>query len=145
MFPKGTPSRWIFAGLAGAGLLIGAAVAKTAYPSTDVLLSTSETVIGQPITYPTGPALVTSSIITMEPGQATGWHRHDAPLVGYMLDGEITVDYGPDGTRVYRAGDALVEALGSSHNGINTGPDTVRILAVSIGAEGVANTVALPD
>jgi quercetin dioxygenase-like cupin family protein len=145
MVSKGMPSRWIFAGLAGAGLLIGAAVAKTAYPSGDVLLSTADTVIGQPIIYPAGPAKVTSSIVTLEPGQATGWHRHDAPLVGYILDGEITVDYGPDGTRVYRAGDAFVEALGSAHNGINTGPDTVRMLAVSIGAEGVANTVALPN
>jgi quercetin dioxygenase-like cupin family protein len=145
MFPKGTPSLLICAGLVGAGLVIGAAVAKVAYPTADVLLATSETVIGQPITYPAGPALVTASIVTMEPGQATGWHRHDAPLVGYLLQGELTVDYGPDGTRVYRAGDALVEALGSAHNGTNTGADTVRILAVSIGAEGVANTVPLPN
>lgn len=88
---------------------------------------------------------MTSSILTMEPGQATGWHRHDVPLFGYILQGEVTVDYGPDGTRVYRAGDALVEALGSAHNGVNTGADTVRMLAVSIGAEGVPNTVPLPN
>lgn len=47
-----TPLRWIGAGLAGAGLLIGAVVAKTAYPTADVLLATSATVIGQPITIP---------------------------------------------------------------------------------------------
>ena len=145
MFPKGTASALICAGLVGAGLVIGAALAKVAYPAADVLLATSETVIGQPITYPAGPAEVTSSILTMEPGQTTGWHRHDAPLFGYILQGEVTVDYGPDGTRVYRAGDALVEALGSAHNGVNTGADTVRMLAVSIGAEGVQNTVPLPN
>lgn len=56
MFPKGTPSALICAGLVGAGLVIGAALAKVASASADVLLATSETVIGQPITYPAGPA-----------------------------------------------------------------------------------------
>jgi quercetin dioxygenase-like cupin family protein len=146
MLRRATRSHWIYAGLAGiAGLVIGAAVAKTAYPPADVLLATSQTVIGQPITYPAGQAKVTASIVTMEPGQVTGWHRHDAPLFAYMLEGEITVDYGPDGTRVYRMGDAFVEALGSAHNGRNTGGDLAQILAVEIGAEGIANTVSLPD
>lgn len=88
---------------------------------------------------------MTASIVTMEPGQSTGWHRHDAAQFAYLLRGELTVDYGPDGTRFYRAGDALVEALGTAHNGTNTGDKPVRILAVSIGAEGVANTLPLPN
>lgn len=146
MLPRVTRSHWIYAGLAGAaGLLIGVAVAKVAYPPADVLLATSTTVIGQPIIYPAGQAKVTAAVVTMEPGQTTGWHRHDAPLFAYMLQGEITVDYGPDGFRVYHAGDAFVEALGSAHDGRNTGGDLARILAVSIGADGVANTVPLPD
>jgi quercetin dioxygenase-like cupin family protein len=144
MFPKGGTSYWICAAFAGAGLAVGAAVAKVTYPRADVLLATPETVIGQPIAYPSGPAEVTASLVTMEPGQTTGWHRHDAPLFAYVLEGELTVDYGAS-TRVYRAGDALVEALGTAHEGTNTGTDTVRILAVSIGAEGVANTVPLPN
>jgi quercetin dioxygenase-like cupin family protein len=56
----------------------------------------------------------------VEPGQATGWHRHDAPLFAYLLQGELTVDDGADGTSVYRTGDALVEAQGSAHNDVNT-------------------------
>lgn len=143
---KRARSHWLTAGLAGAaGLVIGVAAATTAYPPADVLLETSETIIGQPIIYPEGVAKVTAAIITMEPGQTTGLHRHDAPLFAYILDGKVRVDYGPDGTRLYRKGDAFVEALGSPHDGRNPGRRPTRILAVFAGAEGVANTVPLPD
>jgi quercetin dioxygenase-like cupin family protein len=54
-----------------------------------------------------------------------------------MLDGEISVDYGPDGTRVYRAGDAFLEAFQSEHDGTNTGTEPARILMVVMGADGV--------
>lgn len=146
MLPRISRFPLIGAGLAGAvGLVIGVAVAKVAYPPVDVLMATSETVIGQPIVYPPGQAEVIAAIVTMTPGQTTGWHRHDAPLFAYLLEGELTVDYGADGTRHYRAGDALVEALGSAHNGRNSGKELTRILAVWIGAIGVADTVPLPD
>jgi quercetin dioxygenase-like cupin family protein len=77
----------------------------------------------------------------MQPGAETGWHEHDVPLFGYMLEGELTVDYGTKGTRVYRKGDSLVEAIDVAHNGRNTGSGVARILAVFIGAEGVPDTV----
>ena len=127
---------------AAAGLAAGLALARTAYPPLEVLVSESKTVIGQPIAYPPGAARITAAIVTMEPGQQTGWHRHDAPLFARVLSGEITVDYGTGGTRTYRSGDAFLEAFGSDHNGTNTGSEPVRILAVFAGAEGTENTVA---
>jgi quercetin dioxygenase-like cupin family protein len=65
-------------------------------------------------------------------------------MFGYMLEGEITVDYGAEGRRVYRKGDALIEAIDLAHNGRNTGAGLARILAVFMGAEGVPNTVMAP-
>lgn len=121
-------------------LAAGAAEAETAYPPVDVLLKTEETVIGQPIAYPPGTAEVTAVIVTMQPGATTGWHRHDVPMFAYVLEGEVTVDYGPHGTRTYRAGEALVEALETPHDGTATASGPTRILAVFIGAEGAANT-----
>ncbi len=133
----------VVAALAGAcGVAVGFAAAKTAYPPVDVLLKSGKTVIGQEIAYPAGTPEVTAAIITMQPGEETGWHRHDAPLFAYMLDGELTVDYGADGARVYRAGDAFLEAFKTEHNGKATGAEPARVLAVFMGAEGVANTVA---
>lgn len=116
--------------------------AKTSYPPVQVLHQSQTTVIGQQIEYPSGPAQITVATVTMEQGQVTGWHRHQAPLTARILEGELTVDYGVNGVRVYREGDTLVEALGSRHNGKNTGDGKVRILVVFSGAVGTANTVS---
>ena len=118
------------------------AFAKDIYPRVQPLLSTSRTVIGERIAYPTGaPAKVTAVIVTLRPGEQTGWHRHGVPLYGYVLEGELTVDYGVHGKRVYRKGDSLMEAIGAPHNGHNTGKGVMRVMAVFMGAEGRPNTV----
>lgn len=122
------------------GLAVGFAIGKTAYPPLDLLLSTSQTVIGQPIAYPQGVPKVTAAIISLEPGQETGLHLHRVPLFAYILSGELTVDYGPDGRRVFRESNAFLEALNSDHNGRNTSSAVTRILAVYMGVEGAANT-----
>ena len=98
-------------------LLAGSGLAKDSYPPVEVLLQTETTVIGQPIVYPKGAAQITVAIVTMQSGQQTGWHLHEAPLTAHILEGELTVDYGADGTRIYREGDTLVEAFGSRHAG----------------------------
>ncbi len=107
------------------------------------LLSTGQTVIGQPIAYPEGRAKVTAAIVTIPPGGQTGWHEHQVPLFGYMLEGVLTVDYGDRGTRTYRPGDSLMEAMNWPHNGTNKGDAPVRILAVYMGAEGIPDATAV--
>ena len=109
-------------------------------PSVKPVLSAGETILGQRIAWPQGTAHVTAVIVTLPPGAETGWHTHPVPLFGWMLEGELTVSYDGAGERVYRSGDALMEALGIRHNGRNDGPGDVRILAVFMGAEGVPNT-----
>lgn len=110
-----------------------------AYPTLD-LLSSGTTVVGEVLHYPTsGPAKVTVSIVTIAPGAQTVFHRHPAPLVAYILEGEMSVDYGAKGIKNYRKGDALIEAMDIAHRGMNAGPDVVKILAVYLGAEGTAN------
>jgi quercetin dioxygenase-like cupin family protein len=116
------------------------------YPEVRPILTTGSTIIGEPIRYPAGaPALISAVEITLQPRQQTGWHTHPVPLFGYILEGELTVDYGPEGQRIYRKGDALVEAMNEAHNGRNTGESPVRILAVFIGMEGVQGTVPAPS
>lgn len=110
-------------------------------PGLRTLLSTGSTITGEPIQYPSGSAHVTAVEITLQPGQQTGWHKHPVPLFGYVLEGELTVDYGANGKRIYRKGDSLLEAMNEAHNGRNTGKGPMRILAVFIGAEGEPGTV----
>ena len=107
------------------------------------LLSTGKTVVGETIRYPTsGPAQVTALIVKLPPGAKTLVHRHGVPLFAYILEGEVTVDYGDYGKRTLRKGDAIIEAMGVAHRGVNTGTQPVHILAVYMGAKGAQNVIA---
>jgi quercetin dioxygenase-like cupin family protein len=105
------------------------------------LLSGNTTIIGQQIAYPEGTPKVTAAVVVVAPGKDTGWHIHTVPLLAYMLEGELAVDYGSKGIKVYKAGDSLLEAENWPHNGINKTDKPVRILAVYMGADGVANAI----
>jgi quercetin dioxygenase-like cupin family protein len=123
---------------------LGAATALALAPSISVvpLLETTKTVVGEPIVYPTGaPAKITASIINLSPGASTGWHKHGIPLVGMIMDGELTVDYGSKGKRTFKPGEAFAEAINETHQGTNTGTDMVRLFVVYMGAEGLPTSM----
>ena len=122
----------------------GWAAAREPYPKITPLLAANTTVIGEPIAYPDGSARVTAAVVALKPGEETGWHTHGLPLYAYMLEGELTVDYGPYGTRTYKTGDNFMEAISAAHNGRNTGAGPMRVLAVYIGADGKANAIPVP-
>jgi len=103
------------------------------------LLSSGTTIIDQPIAYPGGTPKVTAAIVTVPPGGETGWHLHEVPLFAYILEGEITLDYGEKGIKTAKAGDSMLEAMNWAHNGMNKGDVPLRILAVYMGADGLAN------
>lgn len=135
------------AGAVGAVLLVTASgnpgTAQKASPPTPAapLLKSGETVVGERLVYPAqAPAEVTAAVVTLAPGQETGWHTHGVPAFGYVLEGELEVDYGDKGVRRFRAGDALLEAMGTPHNGRNTGSGPMRILAVFMGGQGLATS-----
>jgi quercetin dioxygenase-like cupin family protein len=100
--------------------------------------------LGQALSYPGGaPAELSGSVVTLEPGASTGWHRHAVPVAGYLLSGELTVEYAGGEQRVFRAGDGIVEAMQVPHNGYNAGTVMVRIVAFFAGAPGIAVTEAV--
>jgi quercetin dioxygenase-like cupin family protein len=121
--------------------LTGAALARDqGYYPVQELLVTSQTVVGENIQYPTtGAPKITVAVVTVAPGTPAAFHRHPVPLVAYILEGELTVDYGEKGLKTFRQGDALVEAMNVPHRGMNLGSGTVKLLAVYVGAEGSAN------
>jgi quercetin dioxygenase-like cupin family protein len=122
------------------GLLLSASSLAAESSDTRSVLSTGTTVTGEPIRYPSGTAHITAVELTFKPGQQTGWHIHPVPLFGYILEGELTVDYGAKGRRTYRKGEALMEAMNEAHNGRNTGRRPLKILVVYMGADGVPNS-----
>jgi quercetin dioxygenase-like cupin family protein len=107
------------------------------------LLQSGVDVLGDPIVYPSGPANVTAAIVTVPPGGQTGLHNHEVPLFAYILEGELTVDYGEKGKKTYRVGEAVLEAQDWPHNGTNTGTVPMKLLAVYMGGGDEKNTIAL--
>ena len=114
--------------------------AKPNYPAVP-LIATGKTTIGETIRYPQGEAHITAAIVTLAPGARTIAHRHGVPMFAYILEGEITVDYGAHGKRTYRKGDALMEAMDAAHFGENTGTVPVRLIAVYMGAAGAKDVI----
>jgi len=106
------------------------------------LLETSETVIGQPLTYPgDGLAKITAVIVTLAPGEKTKVHKHPVPLFGYVISGELEVEYEGKGTKRFAAGEGFMEAIDWWHKGKNTGDVPARVLAVYMGSEKLPNVI----
>lgn len=114
-------------------LILSAAQAEEAYKKVQPVLSTSETVMGEKLQFPDGsPLNITSSIVTISPGDETVWHKHGTPLFIYILSGEVTVEYDNKKPRTFGPGESFMEAMDYWHRGTNRGKEPVRILAVFI-------------
>jgi quercetin dioxygenase-like cupin family protein len=123
----------------GAALVAASAQAQDlGYPAR-TLLETRTDVLGQPIVYPRGAPRITSAIVTLAPGASGAPHLHEVPMYAFVLEGEITADYGEKGKRTFRKGEALIEAQNWPHRGVNTGGGPVTLLVVYIGGDGAAN------
>jgi len=103
--------------------------------SSITILETDETIIGQPISYPSGTPFITSKIVTIPVGSETGPHKHEFPLFAFVLKGEVTVDYETEGLKKYVEGDSIMEAINFTHNGINTGNEPTKILVITLGTK----------
>jgi quercetin dioxygenase-like cupin family protein len=134
----------VWTAVIGAALLAGfsagwLAAAREPEARLVTLVASGQTVTGEAIVYPVkAPAKVTAIILTLQPGEETGRHTHGVPGFGYVLEGEVTVDYEGQDSRIYKAGDSILETTAVVHNGRNTGQGPMRILAVFMGAEGMA-------
>ncbi len=112
------------------------------YKKVEKLYSGDQSIVGETIRYPNGdPVNIRSLIVSLKPGEKTGWHKHGVPTYGYILSGDLSVDYGEKGKRVYKAGEAFMEAMDWWHNGSNETAKPVRVLVVFMGAKGHAPVI----
>lgn len=105
------------------------------------LLQTSKSWVGDAIAYPAGVPEVTGQLVELAPGAETGWHRHPVASVGYVLQGELTVQFEDGQTRVVKAGEAAAETMLLRHNGKNTGNIPAKLVVFYLGAAGVKTTI----
>ncbi len=96
----------------------------------------SKTIIGQDYTYPNGSPLIETYLIELPPGQKTGIHLHQVPLLAYIISGRLETNYGSRGSKVSAAGDVFVEAIEWCHYGQTIGAEPVRILAIYLNSVG---------
>lgn len=132
--------------LIGFFLLTSLAVAAdyNAGVSATVLKKTSVTSNGEKITYPqTARAEVTAMTVDLAPGAETGWHQHPVPVYAYVVAGNLSVELEGGKVLNFRAGEAIIEAVNTLHNGKNKGTEPVRLAVFYLGSEGRANVIKM--
>ncbi|MDP2646450.1 MAG: cupin domain-containing protein [Desulfobacterales bacterium] len=118
------------------------ASAEGPYKKVQPVLDTTKTVMEENLLQSDGSSLhITSTIVTIDPGEVTGWHKHGVPLYIYILSGEVTVDYGEKGMRTFGPGDSFMESMAHWHRGTNRGKEPVRILCVYMGSDKAKNVI----
>jgi len=118
----------------GPASLAAEAAPQGPYGSVKEILRTSTSTIGEPLRYPAGTPSIRTVVVTLQPGETTAKHHHGTPLFIYILEGDVSVDYGAHGKRTYRAGDAFMEGMSEPHAATNVGKTPVRILATFLEA-----------
>ena len=54
-------------------------------------------------------------------------------MFAYIMEGEVTVDYGEQGIKTFVKGESIMEAINYTHNGKNNGDKPTEILVVLMG------------
>ncbi len=73
---------------------------------------------------------------TIAVGGREGRHTHPGTLIGYMLEGELTLEVEGQPTRVLKPGDAALIPAGAVHEGRNTGSVPTKVIATFIVEKG---------
>lgn len=132
--------RWIVAGLLSLACLAPAGAADVPVKTTSVI-STTKTAIGQPIVLPAKDAQVIVTVLEIAPGTKLPRHKHPFQRYGYVMQGELTVEYDGGQHQIFHTGDFIVEALDTWHFGTNTGTVPVKLLVIDQVEAGKTNTI----
>lgn len=91
---------------------------------------TTKTATGQPIALPQGPVEVVASIYTLAPGARLPEHKHPFQRYAYVLEGELLVQQVDSSSRVYHAGEFVIESVDHWHFGATVGIVPVKLLVI---------------
>lgn len=111
-------------------------------PTTEQLAAASSSWNGAPLpSYPEGRPFVTLLRIVIPPHARLPRHSHPEINAGVVLRGELTV-VADDGTeRTFRAGEGIIEMVGTLHYGENRGAEPVELAMFYAGTEGAPLSV----
>jgi hypothetical protein len=100
-----------------------------------VIAGAPKTTLGQDFKYPAGQPLIKAFNIEIGVGKQTSLHKHLIPLFVYISSGDLEVDYGSKGKKIYKAGTSYVEAIDWCHIGKAAGKTPVKIVGVYLGEQ----------
>jgi len=100
-----------------------------------VITGAPKTTLGQDFKYPSGQPLIKSFLIDIPVGKQTNLHKHFVPLYVYVVSGDLEVDYGSKGKKIYKPGTSYVEAMDWCHLGKVSGKVPVKIIGVYLGEQ----------
>jgi quercetin dioxygenase-like cupin family protein len=107
-----------------------------------LVLKTTQSWDGTPLTYPQGTPEITGMVITVAPGAQTGWHQHPVPSFALILEGELEVQLKDGRKHRIQAGEALAEVVNTLHNGRNPGATPIKLVVFYAGVQKVPLSIA---
>jgi quercetin dioxygenase-like cupin family protein len=77
-------------------------------------------------------------------GGREGRHTHTGPLIVYVQEGALTLDYEGKPTVTYKVGETFFVEAGKIHEGINNGNVPIKALASFVTPKGAPLTTQVP-
>ena len=89
-----------------------------------------------PIALPQGPLEVVASIYTLAPGARLPEHKHPFQRYAYVLEGALMVQQADSSSRIYRAGEFIIEGVDRWHYGATVGDAAAKLLVIDQAPQG---------
>jgi quercetin dioxygenase-like cupin family protein len=126
--------------------IIESALAQSPAVTVTPLYRTTTNAAGQKIVLPSGPVELVVSQYEIAPGAVLPMHRHPYQRYGYVQAGTLRVTNDETGeTKIYHAGDVIVEMVDIWHSAATIGADPVRLLVFDQIPPDKSNTVLKGD
>jgi quercetin dioxygenase-like cupin family protein len=110
------------------------------------ITKTTQTISGQPLKLPQGPAEMVAISVDIPAGAALAIHKHPWSRFFYVERGTLrVVNHDTGGSHDFKAGEVQAEAIGEWHEGRAVGNGPVRVIVIDLVPPGATNTVFKPD
>ena len=104
--------------------------------SEDLIPANINNAVGEPISFPTGAAEISSWIATFEPGGQTALHQHPVPIYVYVMEGEFELRTEDGEPKPMGQGQAFIEPQNRNMQIFNVADGPSKLLVVAMGAQG---------
>lgn len=109
------------------------------------ITKTTETISGQPLKLPQGPAEMVAISVDIPAGAALAIHQHPWSRFFYVERGTLRViNHDTGSSQDFKAGAVQAEAIGEWHEGRALGKGPVRVIVIDLVPPGATNTIVKP-